>query len=191
MLFNARTLKRIETGEITLAFRVWRKPTVRQGGSLRTPVGVLAIGSVTELSADDISDDDVETAGFRTRDELLSSLEPHADRALYRIEFGLAGADPRVALREDDRLSSLDVEAIRTALDRLDDLSPAKPWTMAALSAIADKDGCTAAEISSLLGMEKLALKRNIRKLKELGLTESLQSGYRLSPRGRALLRAL
>lgn len=191
MLFNARTLKRIETGEITLAFRVWRKPTVRQGGSLRTPVGVLAIGSVTELSADGISDDDVETAGFRTRDELFSSLEPHADRALYRIEFRLAGADPRVALREDDTLSSLDVETIQTALKRLDDLSPAKPWTMTALAAIADKDGCTAAEISSLLEMEKPALKRNIRKLKELGLTESLQSGYRLSPRGRALLRAL
>jgi len=30
-----------------------------------------------------------------------------------------------------------------------------------------------------------------VRKLKELGLTESLEVGYRLSPRGRALLERL
>jgi hypothetical protein len=35
------------------------------------------------------------------------------------------------------------------------------------------------------------AFKRNVRKLKELGLTESLDIGYRLSPRGRALLMQL
>ena len=32
--------------------------------------------------------------------------------------------------------------------------------------------------------------KRNVRKLKEMGLTESLQVGYRLSPRGRAFVDA-
>ena len=31
-----------------------------------------------------------------------------------------------------------------------------------------------------------LPFKRNVRKLKELGLTESLEVGYRLSPRGEA-----
>ena len=36
--------------------------------------------------------------------------------------------------------------------------------------------------------MEKMAFKRRIRMLKELGLTESLEVGYQLSPRGRALL---
>ena len=35
---------------------------------------------------------------------------------------------------------------------------------------------------------ERLAFKRDVRKLKELGLTESLDVGYRLSPRGRAVL---
>ena len=33
--------------------------------------------------------------------------------------------------------------------------------------------------------------KTDVRKLKELGLTESLEVGYRLSPRGEAVLRAL
>lgn len=33
--------------------------------------------------------------------------------------------------------------------------------------------------------------KRRVRQLKELGLTESLEVGYRLSPRGRAVLECL
>ena len=33
--------------------------------------------------------------------------------------------------------------------------------------------------------------KRRVRQLKELGLTESLEVGYRLSPRGRAVLDCL
>jgi hypothetical protein len=38
--------------------------------------------------------------------------------------------------------------------------------------------------------MERLPFKANVRKLKALGLTESLDVGYRLSPRGEALLAA-
>ncbi len=34
-----------------------------------------------------------------------------------------------------------------------------------------------------------MTFKRDVRKLKELGLTESLDTGYRLSPRARALRR--
>jgi hypothetical protein len=39
-----------------------------------------------------------------------------------------------------------------------------------------------------MVGRERLPFKADVRKLKELGLTESLRIGYRLSPRGRALL---
>jgi hypothetical protein len=48
-----------------------------------------------------------------------------------------------------------------------------------------------AATLAEELGQEKLVFKRNVRKLKELGLTESLEIGYRLSARGRALLKRL
>jgi hypothetical protein len=45
-----------------------------------------------------------------------------------------------------------------------------------------------AADIAASIGREKLPFKADVRKLKELGLTESLDVGYRLSPRGRAFL---
>ena len=47
-----------------------------------------------------------------------------------------------------------------------------------------------APDLAASLGRETLPFKRDVRKLKELGLTESLEVGYRLSPRGRAYLDA-
>jgi len=41
------------------------------------------------------------------------------------------------------------------------------------------------------VGLEKEAFKLNVRKLKNLGLTESLGTGYRISPRGRSVLERL
>jgi hypothetical protein len=41
------------------------------------------------------------------------------------------------------------------------------------------------------VGREKHPFKLDVRKLKELGLTESLEVGYRLSPRGRAVMEGL
>jgi ribosomal protein S19E (S16A) len=38
------------------------------------------------------------------------------------------------------------------------------------------------------VGADTAPFKRRVRQLKELGLTESLEVGYRLSPRGRAVL---
>ena len=48
----------------------------------------------------------------------------------------------------------------------------------------------SAQELADRSGYEKEWLKLNVRKLKNLGLTESLHPGYRLSPRGAAYLAA-
>jgi biotin operon repressor len=45
--------------------------------------------------------------------------------------------------------------------------------------------GVSAAELAGRLGRDRASFKADVRKLKELGLTESLRTGYRLSPRGR------
>ena len=49
MLFRQDDLRRIAAGEVTVAFRRWRRPTVKAGGVLRTRLGVLAIESVDEV----------------------------------------------------------------------------------------------------------------------------------------------
>ena len=108
MLFKQRFLDGIANGEITVAFRRWRKPSVKAGGTLLTAVGQLQIAAVTEITLKDISAAEARRAG----------------------------------------------------------------------------------DLCELMNHEKMRFKGNVRKLKSMGLTESLEVGYRLSPRGDALLRS-
>ena len=100
-------------------------------------------------------------------------------------------ADPRDALRSDTRMSSSDIAGLRTRLARMDATSPHGPWTAATLRAIDTRPGTVSTVIAADLGFDRMWLKTQIRKLKALGLTESLEVGYRLSPRGATLMRAL
>ena len=51
--------------------------------------------------------------------------------------------------------------------------------------------GVVSTSLARHTGQERPDFKINVRKLKEVGLTESRQVGYQLSPRGVALLRAI
>ncbi len=188
MLFKQAVLEGIAAGRITQAFRRWRRPTVKQGGTLRTSAGVLAILKVEQCSAADLKTADARKSGFATLDELLRDIEAQRAGTLYRVRFRLAGADPRIALRKQGKLSDTDRSEIADRLKRLDKASRSGPWTMQALRQIQSKPATRALELAQALGMERLAFKRNVRKLKELGLTESLGTGYRLSARGRSYM---
>jgi hypothetical protein len=190
MLLKMSILQKIAAGEIQLAFRRWKRPSVRGGGTLKTAIGVLAIESVRTISESRITNEEARRAGYASRAELLDELNAR-DGDLYRVEVRYAGADPRVALRESAALGAAEVTELRRRLDRFDAASRAKPWTRAVLRLIESRPATLAATLAEELCQEKLAFKRNVRKLKELGLTESLEIGYRLSPRGRALLKRL
>ncbi len=187
MLFKSHILDQIASGQVTVAFRYWSRPSVTARGQLRTPVGILAIDSLAAITPGEISDADALRAGFENREKLMSALQSSAGRVLYRIDFHIVGDDPRIALRQDAELSNADTTALIERLAHMDRTSKSGPWTDTALSLIAGKEGRTAAEIAQALSVEKPTLKRRIRQLKELGLTESLESGYRLSPRGAKL----
>jgi hypothetical protein len=186
MLFRQETLRGIEAGEVTLAFRRWRRPTVTAGGTLRTPAGVLAIESVEPVEEHSITEADARRAGAADRAELIARLRPAG--TLYRIEFRRAGPDPRIALRERAKLNEEERAAIDARLARLDAASRHGPWTAKVLELIARRPATRAPELAAELGRETAPFKADVRKLKELGLTESLERGYRLSPRGRAYM---
>ena len=190
MLLKRATLEGIAEGRITLAFRRWKRPTVRAGGELRTSIGVLAIDAVDRVSEGDITDTDARAAGYPDLDALLSELNRRPEGDLYRVALRLAGDDPRAALREQDALDDEAVAAIAARLERFDRSSRHGPWTEPVLRLIADSPGTRAPDLAAALGRETQPFKRDVRKLKELGLTESLEIGYRLSPRGRAWLAA-
>jgi hypothetical protein len=190
MMIRMATLRAIADGIVTQAFRRWEVPRVRPGGRQRTALGVLAFDSVDRVDRATLTDADAKAAGFSALDELLAMLDRREAGDIYRIRLRLVGPDPRVALRASVP-DAAELDEVRRRLERLDRASQHGPWTVAVLAAIGNHEGMRAAELAASFGREKLPFKLDVRKLKELGLTESLRPGYRLSPRGRAVLRAL
>jgi hypothetical protein len=186
VLLRAADLAAIRAGTVTVALRRWKRPTVRAGGTLHTAVGLLAIDAVDAIGPDEVTDADAVRAGFTDRAAALAALR--GDGTLYRIAFRLAGPDPRIALRERETLEPEERSALAARLARLDAASRHGPWTAQTLALIAAQPGRRAADLAGTLGRERAPFKADVRKLKALGLTESLEVGYRLSPRGRAFL---
>lgn len=181
MLIKVADLEAIRDARIDTQFRRWKRPTVKAGGTLLTAVGLLAIDEVDPVSLEAISREDISRAGFQDLAALTAALR--GEGQLYRIRLHLAGDDPRIALRE--------------AVDNLDGIAPklvrmdaAQPWTRAILTIIRENPGVSAQILADRLGMEKQLFKTRVRRLKALGLTESLEVGYRIAPRGAAVLDA-
>lgn len=189
MLFRQTTLPGLADGSITLAFRWWRRPTVRAGGTLTTAVGVLSIDEVVVVAPGDVTDAEARRAGYRSASELLDDLPAREGSQLHRVALHLAGPDPRIALRADDDLDDAARAELQARLDRLDRASRRGPWTATVLDLIAEHPGVRAGDLAATLGRDTPSFKVDVRKLKALGLTESLEVGYRLSPRGEALRR--
>jgi len=187
VLLDKDTLDGIARGQITLQFRRWKRPTVKTGGCLRTSIGVLSIIDVRRISEDEVTEQEARQAGFESKAALFRRLRPTGE--LHRVALELAGEDPRIALRQRDALTAKDVADIQTRLEHLDDRAANGPWTARTLELIADNPGVRAADLAPQLDQERLAFKANVRRLKELGLTISLERGYELSPRGTAYLK--
>ncbi len=186
MLFPEHVLRGIAEGRVTLAFRRWRKAPPKPGSTLRTPVGVVTFGAVAPVDDGDITPDDVRRTGL-SLDDLRASLD--GDGTLLRIELRLSGDDPRLALR-DQPPSPPEVAAILARLARFDGAADT-PWTAAYLGLIAERPATLARLLAAQAATDLAVFKRRVRQLKELGLTESLEIGYRLSARGEVVLATL
>jgi hypothetical protein len=187
MLFPKRLWPGIADGSVTLAFRRWERPRARTGARHRTPAGVIEIDSVKPVDPARIGDRDARRAGAASADEIRTILARRTGTH-YRIAFHFAGADPRIELRTADRLSDASWDELAGRLERIDRAAKRGPWTLATLELIRDRPEVAAADLAAAVGRERLPFKADVRRLKELGLTESLRPGYRLSPRGAGLL---
>ncbi|MFN3868096.1 MAG: hypothetical protein ACK4MF_03405 [Hyphomicrobiaceae bacterium] len=129
-------------------------------------------------------------AGFAGQEEALRSLAAGAGQ-LYRIAFRLKDEDPRAALSDSADLGMETAAEIRETLRRLDRRASGSAWTDTWLRLVRANPGVPAAKLAGLAGDETAPFKRRMRQLKELGLTQSLEVGYRLSPRGERFLDCL
>ena len=126
--------------------------------------------------------------------QAISTPNPHkrtwtvGPRHTYAIEVSFLAPDERPELASDDQLSDSDVDAIGARLRRWDAAGDGSPWTHAYLELIAANEAIRAPDLAARLGLDTPRFKRRVRQLKGLGLTISLDVGYRISPRGCAYL---
>ena len=188
MLFDERLWAGLADGSVTLTFRRWKRPQAKVGGTYRTPAGVLRVDDLGFIEPSEITDRDARKAGWEHADDLVAALDRYGTGPVYRVAFHLEGPDPRVALREADTFTDDEWARLATRLARLD---RAGAWTTGTLRLIADHPEERAADLAARVGRERDPFKLDVRKLKELGLTESLEVGYRLSARGLVVLERL
>jgi hypothetical protein len=186
VLLRNDALDKIRSGRISVVFRRWRYARVRAGTKLRTMTGLIEIRSVAEVAS--VDDADARLAGYDDVEALRANIPGDAANPLFRMEVRYAGPDPRIALRADDALTAEQIADLNARLDRMD---RRRPWTRPVLRLIEARPATRAGDLFAEAGYpDMLTFKRDVRRLKELGLTESLEIGYRLSPRGQALLRS-
>jgi hypothetical protein len=187
MLFTADAWPGIADGSIDITFRTWSRPQAKVGGHYRVGGMLIEATAVAEVDVAAITEQEAHRAGAPSRHDLLRRLKRH-DGTVWRVDFRHIGQDDRITRRNDAALSHDDLAALRARLDRLDH---AGAWTRTTLRLIEKYPGVVSTVLARHAKQERPAFKVNVRKLKELGLTESLDIGYRLSPRGEELLRRL
>ena len=184
MLFSMDSWPGIADGSIKVTFRTWTRPQAKIGGRYRIGGMLIEATDVRQVRVKEITDDDAHRAGATDRAALVKRLG--TSESAWRVDFVFVGPDDRIARRDDT--SSDDLTDVTARLSRLDRNGA---WTRQTLQLIERYPGIVSTTLARHANQERPAFKLNVRKLKELGLTESLEVGYRLSPRGEAVLRNL
>jgi hypothetical protein len=190
--FEQRLRDGIHSGAIVLAFRRWKRSQVVPGHHYRTGIDMVEVESVDVVDPSSVDAAQAREAGYASVGELLGDLRGDPALPVYRIRMRrIDGPDPRDELARAARLTEEDVTTVTARLARMDRLSSRGPWTGAVLTLIAERPGTVSTVLAESMGWERQDFKLHVRRLKELGLTLSLDVGYRLSPRGESYLNYL
>lgn len=183
MLFKPRFVPGLLDGTTRVTFRAWKRPQVREGGEYRIPDGTLIVDSIGRQWVSELTETDAQASGNRSLQELHAFLGDA--REVYRIEFHVRPGEP---VKPAANLTADD------ALERVQrmDASATKPgWASRALALIDRHPGRRAPDLAEIEQRPTQPFKADVRRLKALGLTESLEVGYRLTSLGREVLQRL
>ncbi|MYD99591.1 MAG: hypothetical protein F4X98_19680 [Gammaproteobacteria bacterium] len=177
MQFTTRNSDQIRAGGVTLTFRNWKRPHAKVGGVYRLrPNGAVEVTGLANVRLAEVSTDDAVRAGFPSVDDMVAFLGLPRTAEVTRVEFALTDDSPKA-------VPSLTVEEVVKRLEATDRRSAA-PWTARVLALIEAHPAIRAGDLAPLTCWDTPKFKANVRKLKALGLTRSLEVGYRLTDLG-------
>ena len=192
LLFQKRFQAGIVDGAVRLTFRLWDKPHVKVGGRYRVhPIGVVEVNAVERVTIADITERDAQAGGFASRAELLAYMAPVAKTKVtdatpvFRVAFVHGGDGDRVAIALETKL---DAEALAELQRRVERLVREGKWGRKVMELIEKYPRIAASQLALKLKRETEPFKIDVRKLKKLGLTQSFEVGYEVSPRGKKFL---
>lgn len=192
MLIEKKRHDGIRSGAITVMFRRWQRPQATAGHVYRTGLGRVAVDALDIVTPEGISDADASAAGYPSADAVVSDLHGRDGDPVYRLAIRFVDEpDPRDELASAGKLPEAELAALTAKLAKLDRLSKTGPWTEKTLDVIARRPAVRAGDLAAELGRDATQFKLDVRKLKNLGLTISLGTGYRISPRGATYLAKL
>jgi hypothetical protein len=187
LLFTEDAIPLIRSGQLTVTWRLWKYAHVKAGKVYKTGYGgALHIDDVQTVRVGDVTDADAHDAGFTGAHALVDFARSHTgaavtpDTLLYKVRFHY--------LDEEPKRPELSLDEITKRLNRLDNASTHGPWTLATLRAIEASPAVAARYLAAELYRPRDEFKVDVRKLKGLGLTVSLGTGYMLSELGQSWL---
>jgi hypothetical protein len=188
MLFQTRFHDGIRSGRITSTVRIWKRPHVKVGGRYAFGGGAIVVDRMRETRLDDITPALARRSGFASVVDLLKTAKHGAGERVFIIDFHYDDSVPARAAPATQVPDAVEVADLVRRLDALDRRSHHGAWTRETLESIRAQPGVRAAVLARKLGRPRDDFKADVRKLKRLGLTISLEIGYRLSPKGEGLL---
>ena len=91
MEFSRELREDVLSGEITVSFRLWRRPKVKPGGRYRVGTGQVVVDSVELIPFSAIDEADLRRCGEPDLESLRQRAAHagavHDDTLLYRVEF--------------------------------------------------------------------------------------------------------
>lgn len=187
--FRNDDLPDVASGRITITWRLWKYAHVKAGKVYALGAGAIEVEDVRPVRVADVTGANAREVGQPDAAALVDLAAAHTgarvtpDTLLYRVQFRYRNQPPEKPL--------LAIEEIAKRLARLDAASPVGPWTLPVLRLIEDNPGVVSRRLAAEMALPTPYFKTNVRKLKALGLTISLEIGYELSELGQAYLDSL
>lgn len=191
MLFKQKHLDGIKEGKVSLAFRKWKSTPLKKGSLLKTSVGIVEITDIAIINQPHINEIDAQKAGFINLESLLKSIYSEDAGKIYKIHVRFLKEDKASKPKEKSSLSQGEIDMLKAKLLQMDKYARHGFWTKDILTSIKDNPKLSLTQLSEKTGKTKEWLNLNIRKLKNLGLTVSLDPGFDLSPTGKLLMEQL